>query len=76
MQEKLVTVGQYGSYIEAELAKGKLQDVGIEAMIVGQNARNALAGIDVIEEVELQVMEHDADRAVEVLEGRTETEKE
>ncbi|HEX42518.1 MAG TPA: hypothetical protein ENN81_10745 [Phycisphaerales bacterium] len=74
MQDRLVTIAQYGSYIEAELARADLLGAGIEAMVSGQNARNVLAGVDVIEEIELQVMEPDADRAVEVLQNRTEKE--
>ena len=45
MAERLVTIKQFGSYIEADLAKQFLGDFGIESVVTGQNAANAYTGL-------------------------------
>jgi hypothetical protein len=72
--DKLVTVAQFGDYIEAEMAKQLLADYEIEAVVTGDNASN-LYPISAIEGPELQVLEKDAQRARKILESREEQEQ-
>ncbi len=36
-EDELVTVGQYGETMQAELAKGRLDSAGISSFLVGEN---------------------------------------
>jgi len=74
MADKLVTVAQFASYIEAEMAKQLLADYEIEAVVTGDNASN-LYPISAIEGPELQVLEKHAQRAREVLESQEQQEQ-
>ncbi|HUU16501.1 MAG TPA: DUF2007 domain-containing protein [Sedimentisphaerales bacterium] len=68
MADKLVTIAQFPSYIEAELAKQLLADYGIESVATGENASN-IYSIPAVEGPELQVLESQAKRAQEILES-------
>ena len=68
MADKLVTIGQFSNYIEAEMAKQLLADYGIKAVVTGDNAANIYM-IPAVEGPELQVLESQAKRAQEILES-------
>jgi hypothetical protein len=70
MSDKLVTIAQFPSYIEAELAKQMLSDFGIEAVVSGDNTSNVYSGIPALSDVELQVLESQAQEAIEILESQ------
>jgi len=70
MAEKLVTIAQFPSYIEAEMAKQLLSDFGIEAVVLGDNTSNVYSGIPAFSDVELQVFESQAQEAQEILESQ------
>jgi len=74
MSERLVTVARFTDSIEAELAKQRLEDFGIRAVLVGQNVANVCVGVPAAIDLELQTLEHDADRAIALLrqQGRQE----
>ena len=69
MADKLVTIAQFPSYIEAELAKQLLDDFGIESVVTGENASN-IYSIPAVEGPELQVLESQAKQAQEILESQ------
>ncbi|KPJ65091.1 MAG: hypothetical protein AMJ43_11460 [Coxiella sp. DG_40] len=68
MADKLVTIAQFTDYIESEMAKQLLADYGIEAVATGENASN-LYSIPAVEGPELQVLESQAQQALEILES-------
>jgi len=68
MADKLVTIAQFADYIEAEMAKQLLADYGIEAVATGENASN-IYSIPAVEGPELQVLESQAQQALEILES-------
>ncbi len=74
MADKLVTIAQFPSYIEAELAKQLLADYGIESVATGENASN-IYSIPAVEGPELQVLERQARRALEILESHDKQEQ-
>ncbi len=74
MADDLVSIGQFDSYVEAEIAKQRLDDAGIRAVITGDDSSNILGGIDALAHVDVEVMEHDAKRALEILQSKTEEE--
>jgi hypothetical protein len=67
MEEKLVTVARFENYIEAELAKQQLNDNGIKAVVMGENAGTIYTGAPVAQDIELQTFEHDAKKAQKIL---------
>ena len=67
MEEKLVTVARFENYIEAELAKQQLDDNGIRSVGMGENVGNIYAGAPVVQDIELQTLEQDAEKAHEIL---------
>ena len=73
MDDKLVTIAQFPSYIEAEMAKQLLADNGIEAIATGENASN-LYSLPAVEGPEIQVPESQAQKAREILESQKELE--
>ncbi len=73
MDDKLVTIAQYASYIEAEMAKQLLADHGIEAVATGENASN-MYSLPAVEGPELQVLESQASKAQEILKSPQEEE--
>jgi len=74
MDDKLVTIAQFPSYIEAEMAKQLLADYGIEAVATGENASN-MYSLPAVEGPELQVRESQARQAQEILESQKEQEQ-
>ena len=67
MDDKLVTIARFESYIEAELAKQQLNDSGIKAVVMGENAGNVYAGAPAAQDIELQTFEQDAKKAQKIL---------
>jgi hypothetical protein len=75
MDDKLVTIAQFASYIEAEMAKQLLADYGIEAVATGENASN-MYSLPAVEGPELQVLKSQARKAQEILQSQKEKEQE
>lgn len=73
MKEKLVTVARYTDYVEADLARQILEDEGIKAFVMGQNAGVAW-GVPPVNGIELQTPESQAQEANEILEAARECE--
>lgn len=69
MADKLVTIARFTNYIEAELARQKLEDFGIKSVVTGQNASNMLSHIPAIAGPELQVLESVSEEASKILEA-------
>jgi len=69
MNDRLVTIATFENYIEAELARQKLEDFGIKSVVTGQNASNMLSGIPAIAGPELQVFESVSEEALKILEA-------
>jgi hypothetical protein len=42
--EGLVTVGRYSNPVEAQMAKGMLESVGVETFLVGENVNSLMPG--------------------------------
>ncbi len=74
MADKLVTIAQFRDYIEAELAKQRLDDFGIESVVTGQNAANVYS-LPTIAVATLQTFESQAQRAREILESHKKQEQ-
>ena len=74
MADKLVTIAQFRDYIEAELAKQRLDDFGIESVVTGQNAANVYS-LPTIAAATLQTFESQAQRAREILESHKKQEQ-
>jgi len=72
MADRLVTIAQFTNYIEAEMAKQQLADFGIKAVVTGANAANIYSGLPFIEGPELQVLESQAEKALEILKSNKE----
>ncbi len=70
MDEKLVTVARFDSYMEAELAQQKLGDYGIKAVVMGENVGNIYTGAPAAQDIELQTLESQAKEALDILENR------
>jgi len=64
--EKLVSIAEFESSFDAELAKLSLENEGIESVVFGEDLVTMLPHINAIK-VELRVFEPDAQRAKEVL---------
>jgi hypothetical protein len=73
MDDKLIAIAQFPSYIEAEMAKQLLADHGIKAVATGENASN-MVSLPAVESPELQVPESQAQQAREILESQKEQE--
>ncbi|MHC4498047.1 MAG: putative signal transducing protein [Planctomycetota bacterium] len=67
MGDRLVTIARFADSAEAELAKQRLADAGINSIVAGQNAANVYGGL-VVATVELQVFESHAQEALKILE--------
>ena len=61
-----MTIAEFGSYMDAELAKQTLASNGIESAILGANTANVYS-ISAIASIELQVLEDKAKEASEIL---------
>ena len=68
MTDKLATVARYTDYVEADLARQRLEDKGIKVFVVGQNAAVAW-GIPPLGGIELQTPQDQAGTAREILEA-------
>jgi len=66
MTDKLVTIARFADSIEADLARQKLDSAGIKSVLTGQNAAN-IYGISAIAKTELQVLESQVQKAIEIL---------
>ncbi len=67
MAEKLITIATYNDSTEAELARQLLADFAIQAVVTDQNAANIFAGLPTIANVELQTLESNAEKAIQIL---------
>ena len=68
MSSKMVTVATFGNPIEAELAKNRLRDEGIQAHLLGDTGGSPFAGVGgLFGQMSLLVAEADAERAGRVL---------
>ena len=74
-EEKLVTVTTFGDYIEAELAKQTLEDFGIKSVITGGSVAMAFGPVPALIDLDLQVFESQAQRAMEILQSQQEQEQ-
>lgn len=75
MGDRLVTVARFADSAQAEMAKQRLADAGINSIVTGQNAANVYGGL-VVATVELQVFENQAQEALKILETSQEKEQE
>ena len=66
MENKLVTAGEFENGFEAELAKVRLEEEGIEAIVVGGDLLAVMPAIGRIK-VELKVFEKDAQKAAQII---------
>lgn len=72
MAEKLVTIGTFTDYIEADLTKQLLDDFGIKSVVIGEKFG---LPYPVPSEAKLQVFESQAKRAQEILESNEKQEQ-
>ncbi len=66
MENKLVTVGEFETGFEAELAKAQLEAEDIEAIVFGGELATNRGAVGPIA-VELQVFEKDAQKAAQII---------
>ncbi len=66
MEDKLVTIAEYETGFEAELAKVRLEEEGIDAIVVGGELATNRGAVGPIA-VELQVFERDAQKAAQII---------
>lgn len=62
----LVELKRYGHKVEADLARLKLEDEGIHAVLMDEGL-NSLFGAGGLMAVRLMVLDEDRDRAIEIL---------
>ena len=67
MSERLVTIARFTQSSQADMARQLLEDFGIKAVVVGRYAADAYCGIPTVACVELQTLESQARRAIEIL---------
>ena len=70
MDEKLVTIAEFQSEIEAQMAKDMLQDNGIDATIIGAALNSLMLPVDGMLDVGLQVFASDAQKAKVLLDSQ------
>ncbi|MHC4130765.1 MAG: putative signal transducing protein [Planctomycetota bacterium] len=68
MDDKLITIKSFSNEAFASMAQQILADNGIKSILSGQNAANIYSGLSDVFDVELQVREVDAEKALEILE--------
>jgi hypothetical protein len=73
MADKLVTIARFTDYIEAEMAKQLLDDFGIESVVTGQNVATLYSGVPAAINIELQTLESQAEKALEILQSESES---
>ena len=66
MEGKLVTVGEFETGFEAELVKVRLEEQGVEAIVVGEDLVANMPTIERIK-IELQVFEQYAEKAAKII---------
>ena len=71
MDDKLVTVAEFQSDLDAQMAKSALEENGISAIIVGGNIKDLLPA-DGMLIVQLQVFDRDAQTAKTILDSQGE----
>jgi hypothetical protein len=71
MADKLVTIAQFTDYIAAELAKQLLDDFGIKSVVTGQNVASVYSGVFAAIHIELQTLESQAEKALEILQSES-----
>ncbi len=69
MDDRLVTIAEYQSDIEAQMAKAALQANDIDAVIIGEPIKDLLP-VDGMLYVELQVFASDVERAKAILDAQ------
>jgi len=74
MADKLVTIAEFADSIEASLARQRLADFGIKAVLTGQNAANVYT-LPSVAVIDLQVFESQEKQAREILEPDEEQEQ-
>jgi len=74
MDDKLVTVAKFRDEIQAELAKIKLEEAGIKAVVTGSNAFNVLSSLPAVESIRLQVRQSQAEEALEIVNAQNQGE--
>jgi hypothetical protein len=68
MSDKLVFVAAFNMPVEAELARGLLEEDGIKTFLTGGGSVNVFSGVQGLGgQIRLQVADADADRAAEIL---------
>jgi hypothetical protein len=72
MDDRLVKVGEFENYIEAELARQRLTDYGIKAVVTGDNASNIYGGALAAMRPAVEVFESQADEARRILDEQQE----
>jgi hypothetical protein len=75
MPDKIKTIAKFENYLDASIAKIRLEDEGIKSVIVGEDAAN-LYGMTPVGSIELQVFDQDADKAIEILNAKPEQQQE
>lgn len=71
MEEKQIVVGQYANEIEAELAKGHLQNSGIASFIFKDDGGGMLPSLQNVEGVQLMVVESESIQAKKILQQQS-----
>lgn len=71
MADRLATVAQFASYIEAGMARQLLADYGIKAVVTGQNVADTFAGVPAVVNIELQTLEAQAEETLEILQSES-----
>jgi len=75
MADKLVTIARFADSAQASLAKQLLADFGIKSVLAGQNAANIYSGLLSVAATELQTLESQAKKALEILESNKKQEQ-
>jgi hypothetical protein len=75
MADNLVTIAEYMDSMQAEMARQVLEDFGIRAVVMDQNAANLCLPSTLLMTAKLQVLESDAARATEILESAATTDE-
>jgi len=75
MADKLVTIARFSTaeYVQAELAKQRLEEFNIKACVVGWNAANVFGDVPVIGGLQLQVFDTQAQQAKQILEQQSQS---
>ena len=66
MEDKLITIAEFDTVFEAELAKVRLDEAGINSSVLGGDLVAMMVPLQQVK-VELQVLETNVDRAKEIL---------